>query len=85
MPRLGVTPTPPPVSLRRAQATPEPTKPSVSTRKQKGRVNNTAATGTLHKRLTLQMAGIMAHLELHPNDALSRARVSKIQDLLSGR
>jgi hypothetical protein len=35
------------------------------------------------KRLQSQLDGILAHLELHPNDSLSRARVSKIKELLS--
>lgn len=34
------------------------------------------------KKLTRQLAGIMAHLERHPNDQLSRARVAKIEELL---
>lgn len=36
------------------------------------------------KKLTKQLAGIMAHLEQHPTDALSRARVDKIKELLRG-
>lgn len=35
------------------------------------------------KKLNKQLAGIMAHLEQHPHDVLSRARVDKIKDLLS--
>jgi ribosomal protein S15P/S13E len=34
------------------------------------------------KKLTRQLAGIMAHLEQHPTDALSKARVAKINELL---
>jgi ribosomal protein S15P/S13E len=42
----------------------------------------TAAVNT--KKLSRQLAGIMAHLEHHPNDQLSRARVAKIEELLRG-
>lgn len=56
--------------------------PNGYVRKRKGLVKNTSSPPTLQTRLTRQLAGIMAHLELHPNDGLSRARVSKIQDLL---
>jgi hypothetical protein len=45
--------------------------------------NNTCAPSSKEKRLTKQLAGIMAHLEAHPNDALSRQRVATIKDLLS--
>ena len=34
-------------------------------------------------RLTKQLAGIMAHLERHPQDGLSRARVETIKKLLA--
>lgn len=36
------------------------------------------------KKLTKQLAGIMAHREQHPTDALSRARIDKIKELLRG-
>ena len=36
------------------------------------------------KKLTKQLAGIMAHLEQHPHDQLSLARVAKIKELLRG-
>jgi len=52
-------------------------------RKQKGRVNNTCANSSLAKRLTRQLAGIMAHLEHNPQDTLSQARASTIKQLLS--
>ena len=52
------------------------------TRKCKGRVNNTCANSSLTKRLTRQLAGIMAHLERHPRDDLSKTRVSTINELL---
>lgn len=45
--------------------------------------NNTCGKSSLEKRLTRQLAGIMAHLEVHPNDALSRNRVATIKNLLS--
>ena len=35
------------------------------------------------KKLTRQLAGIMSHLEQHPHDQLSLARIAKIKDLLS--
>ncbi len=54
-------------------------------RKVKGRVNNTCANSSLHKRMNRQLAGIMAHLENHPHDSLSRARVSRISDILRGK
>jgi hypothetical protein len=44
--------------------------------------NNTCGTSSLNKRMTRQLAGIMAHLERHPNDGLSRARVATINGLL---
>ena len=46
---------------------------------------NTCAPSSKTKRLNSQLAGILAHLEQHPNDELSRARVAKIKDLLVGR
>lgn len=42
--------------------------------------NFTVAVNT--KKLSRQLAGIMAHLQQHPNDILSRARVAKIEELL---
>lgn len=45
---------------------------------------NTKAPSSLQKRMQRQLAGIMAHLEAHPNDALSRARVSRITEILKG-
>jgi len=51
-------------------------------RKTKGRVNNTCANTSKQKRLTRQLAGIMAHLETHPKDALSQQRVATINQLL---
>lgn len=35
------------------------------------------------KKLTRQLAGIMAHLEQNPNDVMSRARVDRIKELLA--
>lgn len=55
---------------------------SAPQRKHKHHVNNTAAPSSLNKRLTRQLAGILAHLERHPNDILSQARVAMIQNLL---
>jgi hypothetical protein len=55
---------------------------SAPQRKLKNHVNNTAAPSSLNKRLTRQLAGILAHLERNPKDVLSQARVSTIQDLL---
>jgi hypothetical protein len=54
----------------------------LDTRKRKGHVNNTCGNSSLQKRLTAQLAGIMAHLVRHPRDTLSQTRVSTIQDLL---
>ena len=51
-------------------------------RKQKGLVNNTSAPSSKVKRLQRQLAGIMAHLEKHPTDALSQARIATINQLL---
>jgi ribosomal protein S15P/S13E len=51
-------------------------------RKNKHKVNNTCANSSLAKRLTRQLDGIMAHLERHPRDDLSKTRVSTINDLL---
>lgn len=51
-------------------------------RKHKGLTTNSCGNSSLHKRLTRQLAGIMAHLEVHPNDALSKTRVATINDLL---
>lgn len=44
--------------------------------------HSTCAPSSKTKRLTRQLAGIMAHLEKHPGDALSQARVSRINELL---
>jgi ribosomal protein S15P/S13E len=46
--------------------------------------NNTCGPSSLHKRLQRQLEGIQKHLEVHPNDNLSRARVSRINELLRG-
>lgn len=48
----------------------------------KGQTRNTCAPSSLQKRLTKQLAGIMAHLERNPGDTLSQARVAKINELL---
>ena len=53
-------------------------------RKTKGRVNNTCGNSSKVKRLNRQLAGIMAHLEVHPHDSLSQARVATINQLLRG-
>lgn len=53
-------------------------------RKHKGATNNTCAPSSKKKRLQRQLDGILAHLELHPLDGLSRERVSKIKFLLHG-
>lgn len=58
------------------------TSPPATVRKKKGRTNDTSGASSLHRRLTLQLAGIMAHLEKHPSDNLSKMRVAKINDLL---
>lgn len=57
------------------------TKPTYK-RKTKGRTNDTSGGSSKVKRLNRQLAGIMAHLEKHPKDALSLARVSTINQLL---
>lgn len=44
---------------------------------------NTCANSSLQKRLTRQLAGIEKHLEQHPNDAMSHARVATIKSALS--
>lgn len=64
-------------------ASDEPT-PSTSTikRKTKGLTNNTCARSSKEKRLTRQLAGIMAHLEKNPGDVLSQQRVAKIRSEL---
>lgn len=36
-------------------------------------------------RLPRQLAGIEEHLERHPKDGMSRARVSRIKDIMAGR
>lgn len=46
---------------------------------------NTCANSSLNKRLTRQLAGIEKHLDVHPNDGLSRQRVSTIKFLLAGQ
>lgn len=56
--------------------------PSLPARKVKGRTVNTCEPSSKTKRLTRQLAGIMAHLEQHPGDALSRQRVATINELL---
>lgn len=62
-----------------SQDTASPTTPQ---RKRKGHTNNTCGNSSVTKRLTRQLAGIMAHLVTHPSDDLSKARVAKINDLL---
>lgn len=59
------------------------TKASTQRRVRPGR--NTCGPSSLQKRLNRQLAGIMAHLEQHPTDNLSRARVSRISEILRGR
>lgn len=56
--------------------------PATSQRKRKGKVNNTSAPSSKQKRLTKQLAGIMAHLAKNPGDVLSQQRVETINDLL---
>lgn len=51
-------------------------------RKHKGRVNNTSGPSSKVKRLTRQLAGLMAHLEKNPKDVLSQQRVATINQLL---
>jgi hypothetical protein len=46
---------------------------------------NTCAPSSKTKRFTRQLAGIMTHLEQHPGDTLSRARVDTIKALLAGK
>ena len=58
--------------------TPKPT----FVRKHKGKRNNTCGNSSRNTRLVRQLAGIMAHLEVHPRDNLSRTRVSTINQLL---
>lgn len=57
---------------------------STKQRKHKGRTANTCAPSSKVKRLQRQLDGILAHLEVHPLDGLSRERVSKIKQLLNG-
>ena len=64
-----------------ADGSPKPT----FLRKMKGKTNNTSAPSSKVKRLHRQLAGIMAHLEKNPRDSLSQARVSTINQLLTGR
>ena len=59
----------------------ETTKPPFK-RKHKGHINNTCGNSSKVKRLQRQLAGIMAHLEVHPRDALSQARIATINNLL---
>lgn len=56
--------------------------PAAPRPQRRGPRSNTKAPSSLHKRLTSQLAGIMAHLEQHPNDILSRKRVDTINELL---
>lgn len=51
-------------------------------RKNKRQINNTCGNSSLTKRLTRQLAGIMAHLQNHPRDTLSQQRVATINNLL---
>jgi hypothetical protein len=44
--------------------------------------HSTCAPSSKAKRLSRQLAGIMAHLQQHPNDQLSQARVAKITAML---
>jgi len=55
---------------------------AVTRRPTKTRRNNTCAPSSKTKRLSRQLAGIMAHLQQHPNDQLSQARVAKITAML---
>jgi hypothetical protein len=68
----------PPDTTSVTPSAPPPTPP----RKAKGHANNTCANSSLQKRMTRQLAGIMAHLERHPRDVLSQTRVSTIRNLL---
>ena len=63
-------------------SSPQPSSTPRFKRKSKGAALNTCANSSLQKRLTRQLAGIMAHLEHHPNDKLSLARVATINELL---
>lgn len=45
---------------------------------------NTCKPSSLHKRMQRQLAGIEKHLEVHPRDSLSIARVSRIKSILRG-
>lgn len=56
--------------------------PAAQVHRRRGPRSNTKAPSSLHKRLTSQLAGIMAHLEKNPNDILSRKRVDTINELL---
>lgn len=55
---------------------------TISKRKTKGHVNNTCGRSSEQKRLTQQLAGIMAHLEKNPKDVLSQQRVATIRSKL---
>lgn len=68
--------------MARLDPTPKPSEKVYPQRKRRGHVNNTCQNGSLTKRLTRQLAGILAHLENHPKDVLSQARVAKINELL---
>lgn len=59
-----------------------PNGPTTPRRKMKHHVNNTCGTSSRTKRLTRQLAGIMAHLEKNPRDTLSQQRVATINQLL---
>lgn len=48
----------------------------------KGRTN-TCKPSSLHKRMERQLSGIEKHLEVHPNDKMSAARVAVIRGILS--
>lgn len=76
--------TSPPVSPPRERApnAGSSTLPTAQVRKKKGQTNDTSAASSLHKRLTRQLAGIMAHLERNPRDVLSQKRVATINELL---
>ena len=61
--------------------TDEASKPTF-VRKHKGHVNNTCGNSSRNTRLVRQLTGIMAHLEVHPRDRLSQARIATINNLL---
>lgn len=45
---------------------------------------NTCKPSSLHKRMKRQLEGIEKHLEVHPRDTLSLARVARIKSILRG-